>query len=263
MTPLKIFCFTAYVLLFPLFHIDGGFKCCSLSLKGHRLLIGPEFYHVHRNREGGSKQNGWLGGGRFTYDYLRRHTLYWAVEGAIARGTLHGKSKLFKQESNMRDRSIEGRVGYTFRIRKACKLMLTPFVGGGYLIEDNDFRNPSPLHLHFKTSYSYATAGLLSSINLGCQWKVGLTVKLRFLFDPTCKISHDPEFRDITLKIANDNLQYRLELPITYNYCHGISFAATPFYENRIYGRQIGYPFDYLQTRLYNYGVTLQAQFGY
>ena len=263
MKTLKLCCLSAFLFLFPFIHVDADFKCCSLSLKGHRFLIGPEVYHVHRNREGGSKQNGWLGGGRFTYDYLRRHTFYWAIEGAIARGPLHGKSKLSKQESHMRDRSIEGRFGYTFRIKNACKLMLTPFVGGGYLIEDNDFQHPSPLHLHFKTSYSYVTAGFLSRINLGCDWKVGLTVKLRYMFDPTCKITHDPDFKDMTLKIANDDLQFRLELPVTYSYCHGVSFVATPFYENRIYGRQIGYPFDYLQTRIFNYGVTLQVQFGY
>ncbi len=263
MKPLKLFCLTTIAFLFPFMQVNGGFECCSMSLKGHRLLIGPEVYHVHRNREGGSLQNGWLGGGRFTYDHLRRNSFYWAVEGAISRGTLHGKSKLSKQESHRRDRSIEGRLGYTFRFKRACKLMLTPFVGGGYLIEDNDFQYPSPLHLHFKTAYSYASAGLLSSISLGCRWKVGLTVKVRYLFDPTCKITHDPDFKSITLKIANDNLQYRLELPVTYNYCHAISFVATPFYESRTYGRQIGFPFDYLQTRIYDYGVTLQVQFGY
>ncbi|MBA3602692.1 MAG: hypothetical protein H0W50_03430 [Parachlamydiaceae bacterium] len=263
MKPLKLFCLTTLVFLFPFIHINGSFEFCTLSIKGHRLLIGPEVYHVHRNREGGSKQNGWLGGGRFTYDHYRRHSFYWALEGAIARGKLHGKSKLSKQESHMRDRSIEGRLGYTFRIKRICKLMLTPFIGGGYMIEDNDFRHPSPLHLHFKTAYSYASAGLLSSISLGCQWKLGLTVKLRYLFDPTCKITHDPDFRSTSLKIANDNLQYRLELPVTYNYCHGFSLVATPFYESRIYGRQIGFPFDYLQTRIYDYGVILQAHFGY
>ncbi len=263
MRTLHLFCLSTLVFLFPFIHVNGAFECCSLNLKGHRLLIGPEVYHVHRNREGGSKQNGWLVGGRFVYDHLRRHSFYWAVEGAIARGELHGKSKFSKQESHMRDRSIEGRLGYTVRFKQICKLWLTPFVGGGYLIEDNDFQHPSPLHLHFKTSYSYATAGFLSRVSICDNWHVGLTVKLRYLFDPTCKITHDPDFRSVKLKIANENLQYRLELPVTYNYCDGISFVTIPFYESRTYGRQVGYPFDYLQTRIYDYGVTLQVQFGY
>lgn len=235
----------------------------QVNPKGHRLLLGPEVYHVHRNREGGAKQNGWLTGGRIAYDHLRRHTFYWALEGAIARGKLHGKSgKATQQESHMRDRSIEGRFGYTFRCKRASKLLLTPFVGIGYLIEDNDFQHPSPLHLHFKTSYSYATAGFLASIALGNQWRAGVTLKLRYLLDPSCKITHDPEFRSLSLKIANDDLQYRIEMPVVYT-AECAAFAMTPFYEYRSYGRQVGFPFDYLQTRLYQYGLTMQLLLTY
>jgi hypothetical protein len=80
------------------------------------------------------------------------------------------------------------------------------------------------------------------------------------MIDPECKISNDPEFDTISLKIENDSLQYRLELPVTYlhEYC---SFVATPFYERRCYGRQAGYPFDFLKTTLFNYGLTLQILF--
>ncbi len=268
MKKLSYYFLSALALFSPTFHVQGECKLFQFNPKGHRLLIGPEIYHVHRHREGGAKQNGWLGGGRFTYDHLRRHTFYWAIEGAIARGILHGKSIQSKQESIMRDRSIEGRFGYTFRFKQMCKLCLTPFAGIGYLIENNDFQHPSPLHLHFKTFYSYATAGFLSSISLGQLWNVGFTLKLRYLLDPKCKITHDPFYKKIHLKIANDDLQYRLELPVTYidpeRWCgQKVALVATPFYDNRIYGRQIGFPFDYLQTRLFDYGVTCQLLLTY
>lgn len=235
---------------------------CKL-LKGHRLLIGPEVYSVDRYRQGGTHQRGCLYGGRLLFDHLRRYTFYWAIEGAIASGELSGKSSSkAKLKSNMRDRSIEARLGYTFQYKYGCKFSFTPFVGVGSQIEDNDYKKPSPLHLHFKIAYRYVNGGFISSFYPHECFKVGLNVKIRYLLDPECTISHDPEFRSTTLKIGNDELQYRIELPLTYDYSK-ISFVATPFYESRVYGGWMGYPFDFLKTRINNYGVTLQIQYAW
>lgn len=225
-------------------------------------MIGPEAYSVDRHREGGTKQHGWLYGGRLLCDHLRRYTFYWAIEGAIASGELSGKSSTkTKLKSNMRDRSIEARFGYTFQYKYGCKYSFTPFIGVGNLVEENNYKNPTPLHLHFKIAYRYVTGGFVSSFYPFDQFKVGLNVKVRYLLDPECKISHDPEFNSTTLKIGNDELQYRIEVPLTYDYYTRISFVATPFYESRIYGGWMAFPFDFRKTRLNNYGVTLQIQY--
>ncbi|MBA3239031.1 MAG: hypothetical protein H0T62_11885 [Parachlamydiaceae bacterium] len=236
-------------------------EICIRKKIGHRFLIGPETYYAYRHREGGTKQDGSLFGGRCVYEYLRRNKFYWAAEGALAQGTLTGKSgNRGKLKSTLCDRSIETRFGYTFRYKRACKLILTPFFGVGYLIEENNFKNPSSLHLHFKTAYRFLTAGFLSNLSIGKHLTAGFNIKIRHMLDPECKISNDPEFDTISLKIENDSLQYRLEFPVTYLH-HYCSFVATPFYERRCYGRQAGYPFDFLKTTLFNYGLTLQVLF--
>ncbi|MGZ3633339.1 MAG: outer membrane protein [Parachlamydiaceae bacterium] len=240
--------------------------CEKIKNKGHRFWIGPEVYHVHRNRENGAKQNGWLGGGRFLYDHMRRYTFYWAVEGAYAQGELKGRSgNRARIKSKMIDRSIETRLGYTFQCKYDHQFAVTPFFGVGYLIEQNNFKHPSSLHLHFKTSYRYFTVGFISSIRPCNNLTIGLNVKLRHLIDPECKITRDPEFDSVHLKIDNDALQYRIELPIIYAYCSlpygckSLSIVAIPFYESRYYGRNAGYPFDFLRTRLFDSGLTVQA----
>lgn len=233
----------------------------GIDSKGTRFLIGPETYYAYRHREGGTNQHGWLFGGRFILDHLRRNKFYWAAEGALAQGRLNGKSGSgAKLSSTLYDRSIEARLGYTFRYKKACRFCFTPFFGVGYLIEENNFRNPTPLHLHFKTAYRYLTAGFLSSIRIGKCFSAGVNVKVRHMIDPECKVSHDPDYETHSLKIDSEPLQYRVELPVTYlhEFC---AIVATPFYERRSYGRQAGYPFDFLKTTLFNYGVTLQVQF--
>lgn len=261
--------FSSLLLLFILFsHVqshaaEGRMWECLAQLKGHRLLIGPEAYYVYRHRDGGTKQRGWLGGGRFIYEHLRRYNIYWGIEGAMAGGELKGSSSSGSTlKSTMRDRSIEVRFGYTFQFKRGHRFAFTPFIGCGYMIEDNNFKRPTALHLHFKIAYRFLSAGFLSSIYICDSVKVGLNVKVRHLLDPRCKISNDPDFPTTSLKIGNDNLQYRIELPVTYP-CGLYSFVATPFYENRIYGGWVGYPFDFMRTRLYNYGLTLQLQLGY
>lgn len=252
--------FVLSLLLFPnLSFAEEISGCCQVKYKGHRFLFGPEVYHVHRDREGGTKQNGWLGGGRFLYDHMRRYTFYWGVEGAFAQGGLKGKSgSQARLKSHMRDRSIESRFGYTFQYKHDHKFALTPFFGVGYLIEENNFKHPTVLHLHFKTSYRYLTAGFIASATIFHKLDVSLNVKLRYLLDPKCKITNDPEFDRAQLNIDNNAIQYRIELPITYAYST-LSFVTTPFYESRCYGKNAGYPFDFLRTRLFNYGLTMQA----
>lgn len=223
----------------------------------NRFFIGPETYHVCRTREGGTKQDGWLFGGRFICDHFYRYHFYWAVEGALAGGSLGGKSgQKVDLKSKMCEGSIEARFGYTFQCKYGCRWSLTPFVGVGYYQENNRFKKPKSLPLHFETSYRYLTAGFLFSICFQKDFSLGVNLKIRHMMDPKCKISNDPENLPTCLSINNEALQYRIELPLMYRLnCY--SFVAMPFYEIHDYGRKAGFPFDFLRTRYHNYGVTL------
>lgn len=231
----------------------------SLCRSAHRVRGGPEMYQVIRTREGGTRQHGMLYGGRFIYDHYKRYRFYWAAEAAYALGTLRGYTgNGGTLKSRMTDASVEARFGYTFQCKSCWQLALTPFAGIGYLWECNNFTHPSLLSLHFKTQYRYATVGFLLAISPTEQFTAGLNVKGRYLLNPKCRISNDPEFKAIRLGINNDQLQYRIELPLTYlgkdSYW---SVQAVPFYERRFYGRYADHPFDFLETQLINYGVTL------
>lgn len=233
-------------------------EACTVYKGGLRVVVGPEVYRVLRRREGGTKQSGWLVGGHLLADHLRRYTFYAGVEGAYARGSIKGHlGNQVSIKSHMMNGWVEGRFGYTFGSKSDRRYMFTPFIGYGYVWEDNNFCRPSPLNLHFRTKYRYATAGLLFSFNACSCVNLGLNLKVRYLIEPSCRTSHDPDYSSASLNIGNDSIQYRVELPITYVYGCDWLVVALPFYERRSYGRQLGYPFDFLRTHLITYGTSI------
>lgn len=226
---------------------------------GNRFHIGPEIYRAYRSREGGTHQHGWMVGCRIGYDYLRRYTIYVGIDGLYARGDLRGKSGSGSlNASTLTDANIEGRLGYTFQYKDGWRPFFTPFVGGGFYSEVNKFHSPTPLHIHFKTRFSYVTVGFLSGVTITPNWEVGLNAKVRYMLDPKCKITNDPEFENISLGIENDQLQYRIEIPVVYHSSCFEHFALSisPFYEYRYYGKMANYPFDFLKTEFRNWGAT-------
>jgi len=256
---------TAALFVFFFLSLFGSCSAETLYETGNnRFLIGPEAYHVYRTRDGGTHQKGWLFGVRAIYDHIQRCGLYWACEGSYAGGLLYGSSKpkRFHKETKQSLQSTyyeatgEGRIGFTFQATSGHRPSFTPFIGYGYFWENNKFGGCSPLHLRFKTDYQYSTAGFLSSITLCGNWRLGLNLKVRYMIDPKCTVSNDPDYTQIRLKIGNDRLQYRVELPLNYLASCYCGFSFIPFYEERCYGGQNGCPFDFIRTRYYNCGAT-------
>lgn len=223
-----------------------------------QAYAGPEIYYVQRKREGGSHQNGWVGGLRFGYDRIKRYKLYFGGDALFSWGRLEGKSGAGNSlKSNFMDASIEGRIGYTFQQKEGNQISFTPYLGGGYFVETNNFISPSLLKLHTQTRFSYACAGFLSSMNLTDEFNIGLNFKAKYMLDGKHYISHDPEHDPVDMPIKNE-MQYRVELPIVYRWCGRYDFGLVPFYEYRHYGGQASYPFDFLDTKLNLYGATLK-----
>jgi hypothetical protein len=222
--------------------------------------IGPEIYYVQRTKEGGAKQSGTLYGVRLGYDHIRRYKLYWGIDALWAQGALDGKMEDDHIKSTLTDINIEARLGYTFQSKSWRCASVTPYMGLGYFWENNCFRHPSPLPIHFQNRFTYIPLGFLSQIFVTPNWSIGVNVKVRFLFDSEMHASHDPEHDDST-QIYKEYLQYRIELPINYVFCwksHSLAAGLVPFYEYRHYGYQANYPFDFLDTKLRLYGVTLK-----
>lgn len=232
-------------------------SCCS-EVCAHQIYIGPEVEYARRTREGGSRQDGILYGARAGYDFIRASKFYFGLEGLYLTGRLHGHSAdSEKIKSNFRDAEIEGRLGFTFM--RCCwrPIYLTPFFGGGYVDERNNFVNPSPLKLHYDLHYGYVCAGFLSTIHYSRQFDVGLNFKAKYMLNAKNDVTHDPDFDDTSMHVKNE-FNYRLELPLTYRVCDDFYLRLVPFYEYRHYGGKVNFPFDFIETRMHMAGATLK-----
>lgn len=222
--------------------------------------VGPEIYYVSRSKEGGARQNGTLYGVRLGFDHVRRCKLYWGLDALWAKGSLEGQAKEDQIKSMLTDINVEARLGYTFQRKSWRCASFTPYLGLGYFWENNFFEHPSPLPIHFKNRFSYIPLGFLSQIFITSHVSIGANFKLRFLIESSVEASHDPE-HDNTTQNYDDQLQYRVELPITYFSCwsrHSLAVSFVPFYEYRPYGHKANYPFDFLETKLNLYGATVK-----
>lgn len=222
--------------------------------------MGPEIYYVHRSKEGGAEQSGTLYGVRLGYDHIHRYKLYWGLDALWAKGTLEGKVEKDRIKSTLTDANVEARLGYTFQSKCWRCASLTPYTGIGYFWEDNFFKHPSPLSIHFKNRFSYIPFGFLSQIFITPNWSIGANFKLRYLLYSEVRASNDPENEDTT-QYYDERLQYRAEIPLTYFACwnrNSLAVSFVPFYEYRPYGHRANFPFDFLETKFRLYGATLK-----
>lgn len=230
----------------------------------NKFTIGPEFYHVRRTREGGTRQHGTLIGVRGTFDHIKRYRLYWGGDFLYATGTLRGKvGSGAKIKSRFTDELAEGRIGYTFQYKFFPFPAFTPYIGYGRFSETNKFRPPSPLTVKFRTHYNYLAFGFLSCITINQQWCIGANLRMRAFWNAKCKVSDDPDFDDTTQQIGS-RINYRVEVPVVYRVCQisdSLELGLVPFYEFRHYGGRENFPFDFFETKLRIYGVNIQ--FGY
>ena len=226
----------------------------------HKFFLGPEIYYVKRRREGGTRQGGGIYGVRAGYERIQRNSFYWGGEVLYGAGTLDGKSaNSNKIKSRFTDEEIEGRFGYTLQSRKKHLASFTPFAGYGYFRETNQFCHPTAVKLKFANRYSYIAAGFLFSLYLNPQLTFGVNFKARAMLQAKCKVSNDPEFQDSTLAIQ-DRFNYRIELPFCYYLCKNLDHFevdVVPFFELRHYGGRENFPFDFHDTKLRIYGISL------
>lgn len=228
---------------------------CSPKQLANQLYIGPEIYYATRNREGGTKQHGPVFGVKAGYDHIKRYKLYWGGEVFYGAGHLKGKTGTgSKLKSRFIDFEVEGRLGYTFQQKAGCQFAFTPYIGYGYAEELNKFIHPSPLKVHFRLDYTYVPVGFLSQVTLSPLWTVGLNFKAKFMIDAKNRVTHDEDLGHLKMLVKNE-IHYRVEGPLTYQYCSHIWFSAVPYYEFRHYGQQSNFPFDFQETKLNLYGI--------
>lgn len=235
--------------------------CCRYP--SQCLTLGPQVYHSKRIKKGGTEQHGVLYGLQLSYDHIKRYNLYWGLEGSYAEGKLHGESVNGSSlVSHLTDTEVEARLGYTFQEKNGFQKLFTPFVGVGYFDQTNHFCSPSPIRLHFRDSFKYGVAGFLTRILLTEDFRAGAIFKAKFMHDGKSKVSHDPDFPDSTLIMA-ERTQYSLDLLFTYLFCCSgftININVVPFFQYRHYGGRENYPFDLIETKYINLGSKLTCE---
>lgn len=231
---------------------------CTCNYPTHFLYGGPEIYHVHRTRENGSVQDGWLAGVRIGYDAIAPNSFYYGADLLWARGTLRGRSSNQNfLKSKFTDESVEARLGYTFQMPCLSHFTFIPFVGGGAALEKNSFVEPSPLLVSMKLIYEFVSVGFFSYLPLDPLYDIGLNVKCRYPVEIKNYVENDPDYDDCSMLVGN-KWQFRVELPLTFNRCSIFGLALVPFYEYRRYGKKANFPFDFLETKLRNVGIQVK-----
>jgi hypothetical protein len=225
-----------------------------VALAAHTLSIGPETYYLQRTRASGTKQNGFLYGGQFAYNYIKNWMPYFGADTYAATGVLHGHNASGRAtKSDLTDWQIEARIGYTL----PC---ITIFGGYGYLLEQLNFVPPSATTFHYRDCIQYVTTGFLSRVNWTKHFSTGFNAKIKMMLEGKCHVSNDPANTPITLLMENE-LQYRLDLLFNYIPACPWELSCAPFYEFRHYGGHESFPYDFIDTVYHIYGVQLNCNY--
>lgn len=215
----------------------------------HLITVGPKWSYLWRDKESGSKQKGSLWGLQGSYGRFKRYGWYLCANASYVAGILRGKvSDQVPIRSRYSDLVLEGQFGYTFCQKGGIGLGFTPFIGGGYIEERNNFTDPSPIPIHQKIDFGFLSTGFITWVRPLCCLEVGLEAKVRFPYEPTSHISNDPE-NDPTTQRIGERLFYRFDLPVAYRLSNCFHVALSPFAEFRYFGGRTNYPFDFIKTK--------------
>lgn len=231
----------------------------DLDLHRNQFALGLESYYLKRTKKGGAKQDGNPAGIHASYDRLKRYGWYIGANATASWGILKGENASgMNLHSDFTTKWAEGRFGYTFQQKESMHASFTPYVGGGYLAETNNFISPTPRTIHFKTKFPYVVGGFLFWSHPFENWEIGLNAFIRYPLEPKCYVSHDDESNNFK-QLIDEKLHYRAELPVSYRLDETGQTAITlsPFFESREYGTRINYPTDFTKTKFSFWGATL------
>lgn len=226
----------------------------------YRFSLGPEIYHMKRWRQGGTRQRGWLFGGRVRAERIKDFGWYVGLDGLYAEGELRGQTGSgFPLQSNVTDWMAAGRLGYAFKPSLESPNRFIPYWGYGYLAEKNQFKPPSRLTCTFHENFYFTSLGFLSSTNFTSLLSMGLNFEMRFMTEVQSEVTGDPLYNTVHFHVTKE-LQTRVEIPFAYS-GENLGVTLSPFYEYRHFGGREGYPFNYLNTQFSLLGLMALATY--
>jgi hypothetical protein len=260
----KFFWTATFVVSLAIAQIEA--VCFIHSFGPHALFIGPEYSHISRTREGGSKQTGNLVGGHIRYDRISPHSIYLGADAYYDTGKAKGKTASGKQiRSTIDEYEIQARLGYNLYIDRINQLLIIPYATYSYFYGRNKFYGPSPNQYKLHDHLHLGGAGLWVSFCLFDCCRLGVDFNAKYIVDGKNKVTDDPEYDNIKLEIESQ-WQYELAIPIEFKVpvcdcCLECRFV--PFYRFRHLGGKPNYPFDYKETKYRLYGAQLLFYIGF
>lgn len=224
-----------------------------------RLYIGPDFFYrnysekVPDRPDFKSNEFGTLYGLQANLDYVKGNNIYFGLGFRYGAGQTKYDGGLqdefgrslgpLKSKTNNQFLNIEGRLGYTFQTGKKKNLFLiSPFLALGYHQWNRDISGadrvipglgpaPGPDGIE-NYSWGYVGPGFLSEYKISRKFRIGLNAKLMFMFGGNINFVSDQDRGNL----GND-LQYEIELPLTYNIIEGsknaIDLKLIPYYRSQ------------------------------
>ncbi len=225
----------------------------------YRISVGPTVYHLQRTKEGGSNQQGVLGGVQACVERWRPKGVYWGLEGTYATGRLHGHTASGRTiDSRLTEKEVEGRLGYNIAAN-FNRFQLVPFICGGKYECENKFVAPSPMTTTFNDHFDFIGYGFYLVCNLVDRFYYGFTFKAHYATNGWDELTHDPGVEDSKSRIKSE-WQYDVEFPFQYGSTHqGWAMQLIPFYRFRHFGGMESYPFDFIETKFTIYGARLMV----
>jgi hypothetical protein len=252
--------------LLAIFIFLGNVLSASLNPCIYNFHAGPEVYHLRRVREGGTRQDGCLEGVRLGFDRIKRYAIYIGADYLYASGKLEGGTATGRRlTSDLTDRIVELRLGYTLQQKDPRRAFITAFAGYGYFRETNEFYTPSPLPCTFTDTFNFFSVGFLSGVNFNPLLSMGINFKLRFMQDGKSEVSDDPVYDTVLLNMQ-DEIHVRLDVPILFSPCKTrlkAGLLLAPFFEYRHFGGREGFPFNFKDTKFYLYGAHFGVTCGF
>ncbi len=233
--------------------------------EGHFFSAGAELSHIKRMRDGGTQQEGYLNGMRFSYDRIQRSSWYGGVDYFLGTASLLGHTGAGRTlASNLSDQIGECRIGWTLG-RDQRNAFFSFFAGYGKFKETHDFSKQVHLPILFQEKISYVPIGFLSGTYLTPLFGVGFNFKIMAMLRGESTIQNDPYRPESTLQMTNES-QLRWEVPCWYRVQRAhfyLSAGMTPFLEYRHFGGREGFPYNFLDTKFILLGgrISLLSRF--
>jgi hypothetical protein len=183
------------------------------------------------------KGNFWSAQGGF--EWMEYDDVFFKAEASWRGGSIEGSADDDgeKDHAYSHDYGVKGRVGYMFEMDT---FGVAPYTGIGYQGQTMSFREDSNggTGPAFQSRMWYAPVGVYVHYGVNEEFSVGLFAEAQFTFANTIRetlyhpSASDPYYYDSLYSKGNSKVNFRFELPLTWNMTDRWDLQLTPYYQH-------------------------------